>query len=295
MPVEDIRLRIDFRNHPKTKRLIRVLGDSGVRCLVWLWLGAAARRANGELYGWDAEEIELEADWNGPPHGLVDVLLQQGWLEKREDGLFVLHDWKSEQPFVTGAPERSQRASHAARKRWDASRIPSASTPVDPPSESDPDASRMPGAIPIHAPTLPVPTQECVGPGGSVVAHRDPDGIKIVEKAYELSGLFPTPPNPDFANCGLFYTWVNEWLDAGYPGFHIAQAIAAVRVAQQRSGGAEPQKPLWAIRSLVNGTAIGKPMEWTERTAGDGTSPRKRGHSPKDLRAEAARLAAEGK
>lgn len=355
MPVGDIRLRIDFRNHPKTKRMMRTLGDTGVRALVWLWLGAAARRGEGELYGWDVEEIETEAEWSGEPGVFVAYLLAHGWLEQTPAGLFVLHDWKVEQPYVIAAPARAAVATNAAKVRWEKERasrdarsmhgalLDGASSMPAPDSSNPPYRTNQTEAVPDR-PTLAVPAREGVvpgypqapvhgasaedaasmvgtpnfggptekaetlraGPGGalSVVPLQvlPPGSLALVALAYEASGMFPREAgNPDFANCGLFRTWVEEWLETGRPAAHIGCAIAAVAVAWKESGGKSPSRPIYAIRSLVENHPVGAPMAWDleTRTAGDGTSGRRARragtHDARSLLAKADELEAEGK
>lgn len=323
MPVGDIRLRIDFRNHPKTKRLMKVLGDTGVRCVIWLWLGAAARRPDGELIGWDAEEIEIEADWRGEPGILVGLLLSLGWLDSRINSstgatVYLLHDWADEQPWVCSAQRRSDAASKAATERWekrlgrrkkrvtntvsteDAPRIPTASGADAQPTKAQSPFS-VPSTVPSTSSISSPPEGERVGPGGSValiqrpkaLRVRQPGDIAIVALAHEQSGLFDI----DLANHPI-RTRVEEWL-AVRSGAQVALCYLEIaRVMKEPGHGI--RIPRGAIETLVYEFADGVKPDWNARAAGDGTTgrgrgPRRNGHDAASLLAQAARLEAEGK
>ena len=58
----DIRIAIDFWQHPKTKKLIRRVGIEGIRSLQILWTWAANNKSDGDLAGLDEEDIELAAE-----------------------------------------------------------------------------------------------------------------------------------------------------------------------------------------------------------------------------------------
>ena len=114
----DIRLRLSFRNHPKTKKLRYKLGPEAVLSFIWLLMFTAESRPDGELDGLDAEDLALAGDWSGDPQELVDTLIQVGYLEAFEGG-FRIHDWANNQPWAAGAEERSEKARQAALARWE--------------------------------------------------------------------------------------------------------------------------------------------------------------------------------
>ena len=63
MAVSDIRLSVDFFQHPKTIKLERRLGIEGVKALLSLWMWDAQNRPDGVLSGMDPEDIEIAAGW----------------------------------------------------------------------------------------------------------------------------------------------------------------------------------------------------------------------------------------
>lgn len=118
---EDIRLSINFWQHPKTLKLIRRGGRKGfeaVRSLQILWCFCAQERTDGILTGMDDEDIELAADWRGKPGALMELLVAGKWLDRLDDGLYALHGWEDRQAYVSKADSRKQQARAAAEARW---------------------------------------------------------------------------------------------------------------------------------------------------------------------------------
>lgn len=109
----DARLSTGLPAHPKTKKLIRRVGEGGAWALVCLILWARANRPDGDLAGMTAEDIELAIDWRGEADALVAALAAVGFLEG-EEGAYRLHDWAEHQPWSAGSEHRSDRAKWAA-------------------------------------------------------------------------------------------------------------------------------------------------------------------------------------
>ena len=109
----DARLSTGLPSHPKTKKLIRRLGQSAAWNLVCLILWAADNRSDGDLSGMSIEDIELASDWLGEDGALVDALVAVRFLDGA-DGSITLHDWHEHNPWAAGAEARS------AKARWNA-------------------------------------------------------------------------------------------------------------------------------------------------------------------------------
>ena len=77
----DARLSTGLPSHPKTKKLIRRLGQSAAWSLVCLILWAADNRSDGDLSGMSIEDIELASDWLGEDGALVDALVAVRFLD----------------------------------------------------------------------------------------------------------------------------------------------------------------------------------------------------------------------
>ena len=114
----DIRIAVSFRGHRKRKRLRLSLGANATDYLLDLWIGAALNHPSGILQGMDEIDIALESGWEEEPHRFVSALIECGFLEKNELGIYVLHDWEDHQGYVVHAESRREKAKKAATKRW---------------------------------------------------------------------------------------------------------------------------------------------------------------------------------
>lgn len=124
----DIRLSLDFFDHPKTKKLKKRLGVEGIMAMLKLWTWAARNRPCGLLTGLDAEAVELAADWDGEEGAFVAELLSLHFLDEEND-VFSIHDWEEHQAYASKSEERSSKAKKAAEARWSkAQEMPEIST-----------------------------------------------------------------------------------------------------------------------------------------------------------------------
>ena len=114
----DIRLSLDFFDHPKTKKLIKRCGMEGVTSLIKLWMWTAQRKPSGVLDGLDGEAIELVADWTGEDGDFFDQLVTLHWLDEK-DGVYSIHAWQENQAYACKSEERSEKARKASKSRWD--------------------------------------------------------------------------------------------------------------------------------------------------------------------------------
>lgn len=202
----------ELLTNPKTRRAAKRLGLPCVHLaghLHALWWWALDHAFDGDLSGFDAEDLADAAEWDGDPDELVKALVdcgpgeRAGFLEvdgPTADGrtaALVLHDWGH---FTAHLRARRDAASHAAHTRWHVNR-----RVVDPqcrwcqddadahPTQSPQDAGASPGkcaddadAVPTHAvrnaPNLTEPnrTEPKVKGGASrersARAQRLPDG-----------------------------------------------------------------------------------------------------------------------
>jgi hypothetical protein len=102
----DIRISVEFWKHPKTGKLERRLGLEGVKALMVLWAWVARNRPDGDLLGFDAEDIELAAEWKGESGILLETLVSLRWLDEK-DGYYAIHDWAEHNSWAAGADDRS--------------------------------------------------------------------------------------------------------------------------------------------------------------------------------------------
>ena len=111
--MQDARIATGLSGHPKTKKLIRALGQAAAWNLICLITWAAANRSDGDLSGMTVEDIELAADWLGDEGVLVAELVRVRFLDQTEAG-YALHDWEDHNPWAAGAEARSEKSRWAA-------------------------------------------------------------------------------------------------------------------------------------------------------------------------------------
>jgi hypothetical protein len=91
----------ELRDHPKTKKAARLLGIhvaqvlGHLHCLWWWCLDHAQ---DGDLTGYDTEEIADAAAWDGEGDLIAAFLTcgksgKPGFLERTDDGELLVHDW----------------------------------------------------------------------------------------------------------------------------------------------------------------------------------------------------------
>ena len=99
---KDIRLSVEFFDHPKTVKLQRRLGLEAVISLQRLWLWAAQNRPDGILSNMDSEDVEIAAKWNGELNSFSNELVNLRFLDN-ENNVYTLHDWQVHNPWQAEA------------------------------------------------------------------------------------------------------------------------------------------------------------------------------------------------
>ena len=110
-----LNLDLDYFNHPKTMRLVSVLGKGSEVLPLKLWCYCGKFHSeNGKLIGYSASELEFTLGWWGKEGELINALIKVELLEKIENG-FRVHDWTKHEGHLKSFKER---ASKAAQIRW---------------------------------------------------------------------------------------------------------------------------------------------------------------------------------
>jgi hypothetical protein len=110
----DIRLDVDFWDHPKTIRLCREFGQRGPEYIQRLWLYAAKYHPNGILEGDDSYDIAVICHYEDDPDAFVSRLVELRWIDMDGSPHYSLHNWEKRNPWASRAEERSLIASKAA-------------------------------------------------------------------------------------------------------------------------------------------------------------------------------------
>ena len=114
----DMRLSLDFVDHPKVRKLIRKVGFEGFYSLIKLFSMAGKLYQKGILKGCDDLDIEDFCSWTGNEGDFVKALLSVKLLDKTPEG-YAIHDWDKHQPWIYHADVRSEQARKAIEARWE--------------------------------------------------------------------------------------------------------------------------------------------------------------------------------
>jgi len=250
----DIRISVSFKGHRKRKRLSLMLGPGATDYLLDLWITAAMCHPDGRLSRMDETDIAIEAGWPGKPLDFVQALLACGFLDHCDCEGYSLHDWAEHQPYVMGAPERTERARHAARMRH-AKRKP---------------ADSMPEACSEHAASMPnLHLSNAPSPAPAPSPDPAPMALNTLapSRAKKPPETKPVPICFDFDLCG--WTGITEeqktaW-SAAYPACDIKTEL--LKAAEWVKANPKKHKKNW-FRFLVNWLARTQERGGTNRSAG---------------------------
>lgn len=110
-----INLDLDYPDHPKTRRLVGILGRGAEAMPIRLWCYCGKyHRNDGSLSSYATEEIEALLDWHGEPGKAIQALVRVGFLDRTPEGLFV-HDWEEHAGHLLAYHEA---AKAGAKARW---------------------------------------------------------------------------------------------------------------------------------------------------------------------------------
>jgi len=115
--MDDIRLKVGFRDNAKIMGLEEELGEGAVLSLLTFWCWVSINRPDGVLSGLKKEHIELHARWRGNAMSFFCAMLSRNFVTEKE-GVFIVHDWKEHQPYCFHKEIRVARAKRAASERW---------------------------------------------------------------------------------------------------------------------------------------------------------------------------------
>ena len=147
-----LNLDFDYFEHPKTLRMVALLGPGGESVPLRLWAKVGKFYAkDGVLQGYAGPEIESLIGWRGKPGKAVESLLKVGFLEEKGQKFFV-HDWKEHQGHIWAIRERNRKASNA---KWKAIRdgktIRASGSACGIPDANQNDANAIRGESPIRS------------------------------------------------------------------------------------------------------------------------------------------------
>lgn len=110
-----LNLDLDYFNHPKTVRLVGLLGRGSEALPIRLWCYCGKyHMESGKLADYSPQEIESLVGWWGKPGEMVEVMEKVGLLEKLEKG-YKVRDWGHYQGHLHALKVRNKKV---ALNRW---------------------------------------------------------------------------------------------------------------------------------------------------------------------------------
>ncbi len=190
VPTTCINVDVDYFTHPKTLRLIGLLGKGAEVFPIRLWCWCAKYHAeSGLLAGYSVQEIESCVGWTGESGHFVQAMIKVGLMEENELGFYV-HDFTSLNGHIAAFKERARKANDA---RWAGIRAEKAQTrtpsrtPTEPLKESLKDSPNERTNYPTTATASP----------SAEAADVDNSKPKDEEPAVERVTAVPAAPGQD--------------------------------------------------------------------------------------------------
>lgn len=142
-----LNIDLDYFEHPKTRRLVGILGRGAEMLPIKLWAFCGKfHYASGEMDGYSAGEIEAIAGWWGQEGQMIEAMVKVGFLDVDSTGeIYRMHNWEDHQGHIVSL---KRRAKDAAQKRW--GRIKNASSNATGNAPSIP-SSNAPSNAPFHS------------------------------------------------------------------------------------------------------------------------------------------------
>lgn len=110
-----LNLDLDYFTHPKTVRLVGLLGPEAVCLPIKLWCYVAKHHCEqGLLVAYSKQEVESVIGWTGESGQCVDAMVKIGLLDEIQNG-YAVHDWLEHAGHLVVFKKR---AKSAAKKRW---------------------------------------------------------------------------------------------------------------------------------------------------------------------------------
>lgn len=185
---DDIRLSTGFFTHHKTIKLERRFGLIGVKSLINLWMWTAQNRPTGILEGMTEEDLEIASAWPDVDRKLIPALVELHWLDVI-DGVYHVHGWAENQPWIIGAGARKEKARKANAKRWGSEDVLPQASSEDTPRTPKRDSEESPSPFPSFpkekdisgGPAVPIDPKAF---SGFVIYHQDGE-MRINNRDFE--------------------------------------------------------------------------------------------------------------
>lgn len=215
-----LNLDLDYFDHPKTKRLVGLLGRGATELPIRLWCYCGKYHAeSGSLTNYSIQEIESIVSWWGKPGDMVSAMEKVGLLEKVDNG-WQVKDWNEINGHLAMF---KQRAMAAAKARWGSNASSNAQALV----KQSPNRTNL--TIPTKTPIVPFGEFWAVYPRKTAKAKAEQAWLKIAPEAglFERmkAAIIAQKQSDQWRSDGGKYiphpaTWLNQarWEDEVSPG-----------------------------------------------------------------------------
>ena len=114
----DIRISTGYRDHPKIRKLRKILGGDGIASHIFLLCEAGKYAFDGKLKDMDVADIEEAASWRGEPGLFVHTCVDLRLLDNDPE-CYSIHNWPKWNKWAATFPIRSAIARKNIAKRWE--------------------------------------------------------------------------------------------------------------------------------------------------------------------------------
>jgi hypothetical protein len=197
-----LNLDLDYFDHPKTVRLIGLLGRGADLLPIRLWCYCGKYHAeNGELTGYSPEEIETAAlKWWGQPGKAVEAMLRPfqgrpGFLEQTIGG-YKVHDWEKINGHIAAFKHRAQAG---AKAKWDKVRAEADAKAMLKHSLSNAASNALTSSLPEEEEKRKSKTKNIlnlVDPGNLMPAKPDPESIPETRRRLQAAAKIDLLADP---------------------------------------------------------------------------------------------------
>jgi len=239
--------QVGLRDHPKTRRLARMLDAEPPHVIGYLhclWYWALDYAPDGDIEDFEPEDIADAAGWTGDPDIFVESLIncggkKLGFLAKIE-GRLVIHDWEDNQGDAFRARVQAaakKRAQRAAKQGQDGNSGRTAADDVSEPRDTVPQSG---DTVPQSGDTVPIArdlarakdqtdqtdktdrTDRQIPSGGTLPPQTAQQLVAHYVDEHRRLGL----SEPSRRRVGQAAKAIKERMDAGVPPPTIAAALA---------------------------------------------------------------------
>lgn len=107
-----IYIRQDFPDHPKTQKLVKILGEVSIRCFIRFLQSVADKASSGDITHLTDDAIEIMSGWQGQKGGFAEALRTCRFIvADPEKGTVIVNGWSEHQA-------NHFRSKKAAKSRW---------------------------------------------------------------------------------------------------------------------------------------------------------------------------------